>query len=1253
MTSSEVSHFRKYFYPLILVLTALVICIANYTPGTWLSGWDNLHPEMNFGVYWNRILHSVWQEHQGLGAVATQAHASEIPRVIILQILDVIFPTHFLRWAYAFLMLIIGPLGIYFFVNELFGNDPKKRVFSFIGALYFLLNWGTLQHFFVPLEMFLTLYGYIGWLFLFLFKYLHTGKVKDYAIFSGITFLAMPMAHTPTLWFTYFLFVGIVCLMYLALNRSWKSVQKGLFVFISNICVNAFWLFPTIYFAINHADDVAAAKITRLFSEEAILHNQEYANFVDIPVIKGYLFNWLVFNEHTYQPIFFEWLKYASQNVGVMTLGYILYAFVVLGVAYALISRNKNFIYFVLIFFLSTFFLLMDSPPFGFAFEFLQDNIPLFKEAIRLPFTKFSIQLMMSYSIFLSFGSFAAFKGLAFIFNYFKVERFELGNVIRYVMGATLSVFIIFFSLPMITGNLIGKIERVNFPKEYFEAFDYLNTKNDVRIATLPAHFMYGWLYFDWIDNDLVDASYQGAGFTWFLSKNPILEREFDRWFPYNETFYNEYQYALYSRDGNIFKNVLDKYQVNYIFYDKSITIPYSEKTLFYEETDKFLASQKYLVLDKQYGSISIYKYTGLDENRGFVYAPEKFTVSSSKTSFSNIDKLGSNIIDEYYLEGEASSAYPFADDKNLELDNSGNLKISLPKGFDKYPNIALNLGSYRNDNVLPATIELNSGMMSINYIYPEFISSMGQNLLTDATYTQYISVAEGSDLLLNSDFVEAEGFATPVYLNKRNNLLMFESNANESDYIGEKVYSAEVSDCAGGDGEYGKEFGIYPDSVIIKSLNKNACLGFGNEIVNSEPVVYEVSFEYRNTSGSRALYCLSERGSTECKNEKYINAPYSSESFAKYVDYVYLPDSLDTELNLIIETLDKQKEQQVEFKNVYIHKHKVLSNTTFSIDTAALNITAHTVPVTINDFPITVDLSKFKEFDYSYPAGDKSFNSIAQNCDGRGYDTFSRVLETHNGRKNYLYKATDAISCDAIETKDLNLGAGYIFSFDSENIAHKGLDICVLDRDTNKCLINDRLNGNGKQSFILPPYTPGGDLAINIGNQSIGEKSSENRLYSVEAKYLPYKLLKGININSGVNEIVNPIKVVSAKKLSVDKYLINIEAFNPLVSGKIYEKGVFTLNQAYEKGWKAYDANSCIMGIKSSLTCKELADSTHVIAKSWSNGWVIPAKDNTILLIFAPQKLQTLGNTLFLGFILAILTVLSVFSYHKWATRS
>ena len=48
----RIKNFTKpvFLFPLLLILVELILFAANYKPGTYLIGWDNIMPEFNFSA---------------------------------------------------------------------------------------------------------------------------------------------------------------------------------------------------------------------------------------------------------------------------------------------------------------------------------------------------------------------------------------------------------------------------------------------------------------------------------------------------------------------------------------------------------------------------------------------------------------------------------------------------------------------------------------------------------------------------------------------------------------------------------------------------------------------------------------------------------------------------------------------------------------------------------------------------------------------------------------------------------------------------------------------------------------------------------------------------------------------------------------------------------------------------------------------------------------------------------------------------
>src|SRR3990170_4136061 len=94
---------KRFIFPFLLVVLTVFISFLNYTPGTFLTGWDTLHPEFNFAQNFSNIFFGVFRTDQGLGAVAAHAHMAELPRLVLLWLFSFIFPLSFLRYSIIFL----------------------------------------------------------------------------------------------------------------------------------------------------------------------------------------------------------------------------------------------------------------------------------------------------------------------------------------------------------------------------------------------------------------------------------------------------------------------------------------------------------------------------------------------------------------------------------------------------------------------------------------------------------------------------------------------------------------------------------------------------------------------------------------------------------------------------------------------------------------------------------------------------------------------------------------------------------------------------------------------------------------------------------------------------------------------------------------------------------------------------------------------------------------------------------------------
>jgi len=541
------SWIQKYFYPLLLTLIVGILVGANYTPGTFLSGWDTLHPEFNFPLAFSRIFNGVWRTDQGLGAVAIQSHMAELPRLLYLWIISFILPTNTLRYSYFFLMLLAGPLGIYALIHKIMHNKSA----SFIGALVYLCNFATVQQFIVPLEMFATQYGFLPWILLVILHFLEKPTKKTTLVLTMLSFFASAQAHTATLLYAYITVLLGVLAVYGALHKGhWKRI----FVIIGIILTtNAYIILPNIYAAKTHGLDVAQSKVNRLFSPEAFAINQLYGTPENAAIVKNFLFDWDLYNNTTHQfsPVLGPWVAFANNPIVVAT-GYGIFALSLGGIAFAIIKKQKILLSLLPFYIVSFIMLLNGTWPMPDLFDALGKFAPIAREALRFPFTKFSILFITGLSVFAAYSADIIYR---------KVK----------IISVLIAIFLLFSFLPAFQGNLIQPAMRITIPQEYFDMFAWFNTQPaDGRVAILPIHSFWNWTYYRW--------GYQGAGFLQFGIPQPILDRDYDRWSPYNEQYEKEMSYAIYSQNPDNIRATMAKYNVTWVLVDNSVFAPASNE---------------------------------------------------------------------------------------------------------------------------------------------------------------------------------------------------------------------------------------------------------------------------------------------------------------------------------------------------------------------------------------------------------------------------------------------------------------------------------------------------------------------------------------------------------------------------------------------------------------------------------------------------------------------------------------------------
>lgn len=1176
---------KNHILVVILLFITLFVCIQNYTPNTFLTGWDTLHPEFNYRIYWSRMLLGAWQEHQGLGAVATQAHAAEIPRVLILMLLDLVLGTAQIRYAYAFLMLLIGPLGVYFFVSRVLLSEFKplyKSIGGFSSGLFYLLNLGTMQQFYVPLEMFTTHYGFLGWLFLFLSLYIREGKWKWLVMFFIACFFSIPQAHTSTLFYAFMLSFVIYGLIFATFH---KSIKRFVVLTVVVMSTNLFWFLPNLYWAISHGKEVQESKIHMLFSEEAFLHNIAFGNISDIAIAKGFLFNWRenVGNEK-YGPLMDVWSKHL-ENKFVLGLGYLFFILVAFGVIAVFKYRNKAGTSVAAVLVLTVFFLLNVNPPFGALFVYFQERVPLFKEAFRLPFTKFSILLVFCYSVF--FGYF-----ISTVFTFFHNHFFRSKHV--RILGSFITVAIIigslsFYMLPVFKGYMISPSMRINIPQRYFDLFAYLDKQANVgRVAHFPLNSFWGWTYNAWNMNSL---GYQGAGFLWFGLKQPLLDREFDRWNTDNEKFYREMSTAAYAQDIFAVTMLLDKYKVRWILLDKSVSVIESDKKqLFYPELDKLLKSSQQIELIRDFGSgLLLYKYSPKIEFAKFTFL-DKF----SYVNGSNFKEYKDAI---YPVVGDYVSSDDPADTTIFPYTNITNTDESLNKKYVIYD---------ENSITISPRVQTDS-LLFDNSNHPKTVQYSVDLTKSHTTFTfrpiHTNAVPVTLDLKTPSNFDYISVGNTTKY--KANLVNSFDGNVTISKEKGSdiKFYVIEKSiklnafipileSCSTMD-DYGSKYGykITPTGVSLQTTATKACLTYDVskylEQTGVNTSIGNIKLAIRgtgNVTNGKSSVCVYDDRTGLCESKRDVSGEFSLISTYTSSDrgHLFLRVNLDAS--------DTTGMAFVDVSELYIDLIKEMPLFTKTVSYAMLQSLYKDVPT----LPISIKSDQQNSGYYS------KFEHSARNCSS-ALDTVLGGSITRFG--DYIrYESKGEFLCDTYPFSGLSHNTGYILQVRSRNISGTPLRLCVTNEYSKRCDLYVSLHRGEQfndQFWLIPPTdTSDRGYSLNFSNVVFGRSKSVNDISYISITPISYDLIRSIH--------------------------------TPLVKNKAGEYLV-TNNQAYEKSWVLF------CGIW-------FCNAKHVRVNDWENGWIFtrdPDMQN-VRGFFLPDLLEIFG------LLVLIITIVRVFSLYS-----
>ncbi len=660
---------------LFLCFVVALICSTNFTPHTWLIGWDNIMPEFNIGLNLKRSLFAVWQEYQGLGLVGGMAHATDLIREIIVFPFTLFVPAHLIRYGWHFFLLFLGALGLY----KLLRSEFKfSNALALSGSLFYLLNFGTIQYFWATLESFSAFWGFFPWLMLALFQVLQSPTRRHFLFFTLINLLAIPAFYVQTIFIVYMLCVVLVLFshfIFSARNSSLK-IRHYFKLFLIILILNSFWLLPLSYFVTHDLKNPTLGMGNIESSEASFMRNVNRGTLPDFLLLRNYYFDF----SNNGQPFMASWDTHFA-NTYILIAGYLLSTLVIIGFIRLLITKkNPLYLSLLLFFLLVSIALLSATPPFSLVNDLLRKN-SLLNQIFRAPFTKFVVPAAFTFSCLVPFG-------LKTLTDLVTALKYKMHHLQRYTSLAFI-ILLFIYSFPVFQGNFIYPQLRQNIPPEYSQLFAYLNSQpSTARIANLPQGSFWGWTNYNY--------NVTGSGFLWYAIPQPILDRAFDAWNLNNEQYYWQLTYALQSQNPQLLSVILSQYNIEYVLFDNHVV--YLDEKVYAKlslATKELLPQVPGLTLEKSFGKqIQLYRFHQptqpyLVTNLPNIDNPNYY---HQDTAFSNFG--------DYRTQIPTTYALPYANSFTARPQNEINPLISHPTD---QPLVALPITSYLNPQLTPS----------------------------------------------------------------------------------------------------------------------------------------------------------------------------------------------------------------------------------------------------------------------------------------------------------------------------------------------------------------------------------------------------------------------------------------------------------------------------------------------------------------------------------------------------------------------
>lgn len=592
-------------WPLWVLLAIQILLIsANFVSDTHLVGWDNLFPEFNFGLNFERTLFGSWQEYRGLGYEDGMSHTANLPYYLLIWVFSFFLPDMTLRYAGMFFTHLMGGIGMYALIYHLLKdkkNKTQKTLFAdrairqlpaLVGAIFYQFNFATVQMYYLPFEPFSVHFAFLPWLILAITQFLETKNRNWLFALAGFSFLATGQAHVPTV-FISFGFVVAFFLLFSLIRNFKQQIKPVLLVILVLFLTNAFWGVPFAYSTLKNAHIIANSKNNQMATPDIFVKNQKFGTLENTVLMKGFSLDYIQYDHLTEKSDYMmqEWREFTEQE-RVKQIGWVLFITSLLGIVMALYRRDPQLYPFIASFAFTFSVIGNDIPGVEVISYTLRTYVPLFKEIFRFVFTKFFILHAFSFSVLLALSITVLTQ---FGHRYLKL-------LLATITSISLIFAILLTARPAFNGNFFHQQLREPIPQEYTEVFEFFEKRpQDERVAILPIPWYWAWTQYQW--------GVIGSGFQWFGIPQPTLDLAFTPWSQQNENVHWELMHAIRSGQASELEAITRKYQIRWLLVDNNILWPNPQADLLAKlNVESVLSTSPHFQFERKFGKIMLYR---------------------------------------------------------------------------------------------------------------------------------------------------------------------------------------------------------------------------------------------------------------------------------------------------------------------------------------------------------------------------------------------------------------------------------------------------------------------------------------------------------------------------------------------------------------------------------------------------------------------------------------------------------------------